>query len=207
MKEDGRRGIPTREEAEALLAWAGEQNPGPWVEHSRTAARAAEGIAAAAGLDAERAYVSGLLHDIGRYEGVRALHHVVAGYQLMQARGYAPIARICLTHSFPLPELESYCGAHDCSPEELAWLEEAIAAIDFDDYDRLIQLCDALSLPDSVVHMDTRLLDVARRYPVNDKTREKWDRYGEIKADFDRRCGQNIYLLFREEISAAIFGD
>ena len=38
---------PTREQALALLAEAEPRNPGPWGDHSRTAAHCAEKIAAA----------------------------------------------------------------------------------------------------------------------------------------------------------------
>lgn len=61
--------IPTREQAEELLTEALPHNPGPWGAHSRTAAHCAEKIAAACGLDPEKAYVLGLLHDIGRRYG------------------------------------------------------------------------------------------------------------------------------------------
>ena len=41
--------FPTREEAKALLAEALPHNPGPWGNHSRTAAHCAECIAKASG--------------------------------------------------------------------------------------------------------------------------------------------------------------
>ena len=64
-------------EAEAL-------NPGPWGKHSRVAARCAEKIAENCdGLSPEKAYVLGLLHDIGRLFGVRHLGHVADGYAYM----------------------------------------------------------------------------------------------------------------------------
>ena len=72
-----------REQASALLEWAGAQNPGPWTQHSLHVARAAEAIASRCGMDAGRAWVLGALHDIGRWEGVRALHHAIAGYRLI----------------------------------------------------------------------------------------------------------------------------
>ena len=68
---------PDRKTAEALLTEAEPHNPGPWGDHSRTAAHCAEAIAAACGLDADKAYVLGLLHDIGRRYGKRHLGHVV----------------------------------------------------------------------------------------------------------------------------------
>ena len=63
--------LPSKEEAENLLVWTHGQNPGPWADHSRTVARAEEAIAEKTGMNKHRAYVSGLLHDIDRYEGVR----------------------------------------------------------------------------------------------------------------------------------------
>jgi HD superfamily phosphohydrolase YqeK len=48
-------------------------NPGPWGNHSRTAAHCAEKIAKYSGMDSEKAYVLGLLHDIGRKFGKRHL--------------------------------------------------------------------------------------------------------------------------------------
>ena len=57
--------LPTREEAMALIRDGLSNNPGPWGKHSLTAAHCAEKIAAACGdMDAEKAYVLGLLHDI-----------------------------------------------------------------------------------------------------------------------------------------------
>lgn len=57
-------GYPTREEAERLLKEAEALNPGPWGNHSRTAAHCAEAIAAKCpGMDREKAYILGLLHD------------------------------------------------------------------------------------------------------------------------------------------------
>ena len=91
---------PTREQAEALLAEALPHNPGPWGNHSRTAAHCAEKIAAAAGLDPDKAYVLGLLHDIGRRFGKRHLGHVSDGYSYMMSLGYEEVARVCLSHSF-----------------------------------------------------------------------------------------------------------
>ena len=59
--------LPTREEAKRLLQEGEYCNPGPWGNHSRIAGDCAQKIAQACGnLDSEKAYVLGLLHDIGR---------------------------------------------------------------------------------------------------------------------------------------------
>ena len=59
--------FPTKEQAEELLKEAEKHNPGPWGNHSRTAAHCAGKIAFYCDdMDEEKAYVLGLLNDIGR---------------------------------------------------------------------------------------------------------------------------------------------
>ncbi len=196
----------TREQAQTLLKWAHEQNPGPWLGHSQTAARAAETIAKACGMDDEKAYLMGLMHDIGRYEGVRGMHHAIAGYALMMEKGEEELARICLTHSFQLPTLEIYTGPADCTPEEKAFMQELLDTVVLDEYDRLIQLCDAISLPNGVSTMEARLFEGHLRHGFNAYTQRKWQAFLDIKKAFDEQAGMNIYRLFKDEISSGIFG-
>ena len=106
--DHARKGYPGRAEAERILAEAEPLNPGPWGDHSRTAAHCAEKTALYAGLDPDKAYVLGLLHDIGRRFGKRHLGHVSDGYTYMMSLGYGDAARICLTHSFNDKRMESY---------------------------------------------------------------------------------------------------
>ena len=194
-----------KKQAHELLLWAHEQNPGPWLEHSQTAAHAAETLANTCGLDAEKAYIMGLLHDIGRYEGVRGMHHVIAGYELMMQKDQPELARICLTHSFPLPELDAYTGPQDCTPEEKQFLKESISQIEMNVYDHLIQLCDALAMPNGISTIEERLFEGNLRHGFNDYTQRKWQAFINLKKEFDTCCGMNIYQLFRDEISSRIF--
>ena len=96
-------------------------------------------------MDGDRAYAMGLLHDIGRREGVMDMKHIICGYRFMKAMGYVDIARICLTHSFPYKNIKSYNGKNDCSEEETIFIKDFLEQREYDDYDRLIQLCDAVS--------------------------------------------------------------
>ena len=71
------------------LVWAGQQNPGKWVEHSRFVALACKNIAAQCDdMSAERAYCFGLLHDIGRYAGISSERHLIDGYRFCMERGW-----------------------------------------------------------------------------------------------------------------------
>jgi putative nucleotidyltransferase with HDIG domain len=197
----------SRNDAEALLAWGEAQNPGKWAAHSRTVARAAETIANAAGLDGERAYISGLLHDIGRYEGVTGLHHVYAGYELLHMKGFTDIAGLCLSHSFPCQELSEYIGEMDCNTEELKIITDYLKKAGYDGYDKLIQLCDALGTAGGIVLMEKRLVDVIRRYGFSSYTLPKWNKLFELKQYFDGLISGNVYDLFEDEIRRVTFED
>ena len=95
------KGYPTRENAERILENGINLNPGNWGNHSIVVAKCAEKIAKATGeLDSEKAYVIGLMHDIGRQYGYSEFRHVYDGYMYMSQLGYPEAAKICLTHSF-----------------------------------------------------------------------------------------------------------
>ena len=112
--------LPTREEALKLIRDGLLFNPGPWGKHCLTAAHCAEKIASACGdMDVEKAYILGLLHDIGRKFGVRHLGHVSDGYTYMMCLGYDEAAKICLTHSFNNHTVDEYIGKLDVSDEEM----------------------------------------------------------------------------------------
>lgn len=116
--------LPTREEAEKILKEAESCNPGPWGNHSRVVAHCAEKIAARCqGMDSRKAYIVGLLHDIGRKFGVRHLGHVSDGYSYMMSLGYDEAARVCLTHSFNNQTTRDYIGRFDTTEEELNMIQ------------------------------------------------------------------------------------
>lgn len=185
---------PTREKAEALLIEAGRCNSGPWEEHSRVTARCAEKIALACpGMDAEKAYIAGLLHDIGRKFGVKHLGHVYDGWRYMSELGYDETARICLSHSFNEGKLENYIGKFDISEEQTEELKQALSVMEFDEYDRLIQLCDSLAAAEGVVDMKERMEDIRRRY--GQYPQSKWNKNMELKEHFERRAGADIYVI------------
>lgn len=194
------QGYPDISTAHELLEWAHGLNPGPWREHCQTAARVARAVAERAGLNLDKAYVLGLLHDIGRYGGVNAFRHVYDGYKLMMERGFPVSARICLTHSFPVQVLESYFGGFDVPHETVEEMRRALSAIEYDDYDRLIQLCDALAAAEGVCPIEVRVVDAARRNGINEHVPAKWNATFALKRHFDELCGINILSLFAEDL-------
>lgn len=190
--------LPTREYAEALLKDAEKCNPGPWGDHSRVAAHCAERIASACGdMDAEKAYILGLLHDIGRRFGVRHLGHVSDGYTYMTSLGYDEAARVCLTHSFNNQSIDEYVGKVDTTEEELSLIKEKLASVRFDEYDRLIQLCDALAGSDRVLDVEERMGDVKRRYGFYPQA--KWDSNIALMKHFEEKAGKSIYSVVEKD--------
>ena len=186
--------LPSREEAEILLKEAEKCNPGPWGNHSRVAAHCAERIAVKCGdLDSNKAYILGLLHDIGRKFGVRHLGHVSDGYTYMMSLGYDEVAQICLTHSFNNQSVTEYIGKFDTTPEELKLIQDALAKVVMDDYDKLIQLCDSLAGAEGVMDIEERMGDVKRRY--GSYPQEKWNCNLAIKKYFEEKMGEDVYIV------------
>jgi hypothetical protein len=188
---------PNKEEAHKLLIEAEMLNPGPWVNHSKTAAHCAEKIAFYAKMNSEKAYVLGLLHDIGRRFGKRHLGHISDGYSYMMSLGYDDAARICLTHSFNCQRLKDYIGSFDTTEEETELIRAKLSEVQFDDYDRLIQLCDAISGSEGVMDIVDRMTDVKTRYGFYN--RQKWDSNLALKAYFEQKMGKDIYEAVEKE--------
>jgi HD superfamily phosphodiesterase len=186
--------LPKREEAEELLKEAERCNPGPWGNHSRVAAHCAEKIAMECDdLDSNKAYILGLLHDIGRKFGVRHMGHVSDGYSYMLSLGYDEVAQICLTHSFNNQTTDEYIGKFDTTEEELKMIQDALNVATMDEYDRLIQLCDSLAGAEGVLDIEERMGDVKYRY--GSYPQSKWDSNLALKKHFEGKMGKDIYAV------------
>jgi putative nucleotidyltransferase with HDIG domain len=188
--------IPSLGQAEAFMKEAQALNPGPWVQHSFFVAKAAEAIAHYhPGLNPAAAFIYGYLHDIGRRAGVTDMRHVLDGYDFLRQKGFEGTARICITHTFPVKDIAAVAGKWDCTQAEMEFLEKFLARVEFDDYDRLIQLCDALALPSGFCLVEKRLIDVALRYGVNKYSVPRWKAYLQIRQDFEQAIGRSIYAV------------
>ena len=96
------------------------------------------------------------------------MRHIIDGYKFMLSMGYDECAKICLTHSFPCKEIKSYNGNNDCVDDDYQFILNFLQTTEYDDYDRLIQLCDAISFPDGPTYIEKRLVDVVLRRGFND---------------------------------------
>ena len=200
---------PSKDEAISILAWANEQNPGAWIDHCKYSAIAAESIAIKCGMDTDKSYVFSLLHDIGYYlyknfKGETC--HIYSGYTLMTDKGFNDVARICLTHSFPYKDFRAYFGTDmTCSDNEKEFISKFLYEIEYDDYDKLIQLCDCLSTAKGICIIEKRLIGGVMKGIYNEFIFKNWCNYLELKEYFDKKCDMNINNLFYDDICKDIF--
>lgn len=193
---------PSRAVAEQLLEEGAKMNPGPWQAHSMAVAKAAEKIAkaviAAGGtsLEPNRAYVYGLLHDIGRRCGYTYMAHVIDGYEYLSAMGFENAARICITHSFNLQTTDDYIGKVDITETQLKKIKNLLTSYKYNDYDRLIQLLDSTCGADGTQNLEARMGDVKKRYGYYPKP--KWDKNFELKSYFEKLMGRDFYEVIGE---------
>lgn len=149
--------LPTREEALKLIRDGLLFNPGPWGKHCLTAAHCAEKIASACGdMDVEKAYILGLLHDIGR--------------------------------------------KFDVTDEELIIIKTELAKTIYDEYDRLIQLCDCLAGAEGVLDIENRMNDVKKRYGFYPQ--DKWNSNMNLKQYFEGKMNKDIYPICEKDTFA-----
>ena len=191
---------PSRAVAEFILEESVALNPGPWREHSYAVARAAEKIAAAvqsAGgkMNPDKAYIYGLLHDVGRRVGPTYMAHVIDGYNYLHQLGYERAARLCITHSFNLQDVDDYIGKRDVNDEQFAQIKSLLEEKPFDDYDRLIQLLDSTCAADGTQNLEERMGDVKKRYGYYPEG--KWNKNFELKEYFEKLTAKDFYQMIK----------
>ena len=184
--------LPTKEQAIRELQIAEAMNPGPWVKHSKNVGIAAGNIAEKIpGMDAEKAYIVGLMHDIGRRVGIVDIPtHVYEGYKYCIEKGWDEAARICMTHSYLLMQDEF---KHEPENANEKAIKEYILKCEADDYDKLIQLCDSLAVDYGFVILEKRFVDVTRRYGIMEGYIKGWEVAFGIKEYFEQKMGCSVY--------------
>lgn len=190
--------IPTRREIENELKSAGQLNPGPWVEHAMNVGKAAEAIAKQCrNMDSEKAYILGCMHDIGRRVGVVGVKHIIAGYDYSMSKGWDEAARVCLTHSYPVQDITKEIGKFDITESQYKVIDEFLKSVTYDDYDRLIILCDSLAMAEGFCILEKRFVDTTRRYGIFPFTVERWNAVIEIKEYFENLAGCSVYDILQ----------
>ena len=74
-------------------------------------------------------------------------------------------------------------------------MEQFVKDAVYDDYDRLVHLCDALALPTGFCLLEKRFVDVTIRYGFHASTIDRWKKILEIKDLFEKKMGCSVYEL------------
>lgn len=116
-------------------------------------------------LDPDTAYILGLLHDIGRIkdETKTKVPHGLEGFYFLIKAGLPELAPISLTHNFVCKQI----SAEDFpvySKSQIREAEEHLSHIEYNDYDRLIQLADTFSRGDEILSIQERLNKTKKFY-------------------------------------------
>ena len=146
-------------------------------------------------MDTNKAYVLGLLHDIGRRTGVAAVRHIIDGYDYAVSQGWNEVGRICLTHSFPVKNIECDIGKKDITPEQYDFIKYYLDDVEYDEYDKLIILCDALADARGFCILEKRFVDTTRRYGIFPFTVDRWNKTIEYKEHFEAAMDQSVYAV------------
>lgn len=186
----------TVEEALNLLEnFNGKAEDTSWIEHSICVGNSAARIAEKLGLDVEKAKVCGYIHDIGKGTATFE-NHPMQGYKYLKDLGYDDeYATICLTHSYLNGDIN--CVATEMHSKDIAFIEEFIKNHKYTIYDKLIILCDLISINVNVT-LEKRLIDIYDRRGIHKNTIYNLREAQKLKKEFDEMLGVNLYKLFPE---------
>ena len=98
-------------------------------------------------------------------------------------------------HSYPVPDAEKDISKRDCTGEEFRFVSAYLQEVEYDDYDRLMILCDALGEAAGFCILEKRFVDVTRRYGVFPFTVDRWNKTFEYKEYFDGIAKRSVYEL------------
>ena len=108
-------------------------------------------------------------------------------------RNWDKVGRICLTHSFPIPDFNKEIGKNDMSNEESEFVRKYINDITYDDYDKLLIVCDSLADAQGFCMLENRLVDTTRRYGTFSFTVKRWNATFKMKEYFEQQMNCSIY--------------
>ena len=169
MKHSNYENQITRTQAKQLAGYYLQQriyhgsNPRIIFEHGvhiHNVAKITEAIAKSTGgiLNPDTAYALGLIHYIGRIkdETVTGVPHGVEGYRYLNEVGFQGVAPISITHcfinkNFQTSDYPTYC------PKLLGKVKEYLDTIEYNDYDRIVQIADMFSRGKEILSIRERL--------------------------------------------------
>lgn len=109
--------------------------------------------------------------------------------------GFGLPARICLTHTFADKNI-NFCDFPSYPKKDLDICQSLLTALEYDDYDRLIQFTDRLFEGFTMIPFAERAQAIGQRYHLTDAIVDKLIKDGQVLKNYlDRRCGEDVYKI------------
>ena len=186
-----------QESLSGILKYASPQIQKEYIFHTTGVAETSYKIAQKCNLNPEKAYALGLLHDYGKIQNEKTSGraHFIVGYDKMIKEGFSDVARVCISHSFYTKDFD-FNDFPSYNIDDLNKVKSVLSKIDYDDYDRLIQLCDMFFEGMNKTSYQKRIEGICQRYKLTKKQTKNLESGAKNNKEyFDNLCGCNIYDL------------
>lgn len=194
----------TIEKAYAFLENNSLKDNDQLMKHSINVAIVAERIADELGLNGKKAYVLGLIHDIGKkHETKVEMRHILDGYNFLYNLGYENEARVCLTHSFYDKKLVKkilYNKGAGFTRDEIRFIISYINKREFDMYDKIVQLADNMGGTNGIMTVERKRMEIILKEGISDVTEVSLRGIFNIQNEIELKLNHSIYKAFPEII-------
>ncbi|WP_394019037.1 HDIG domain-containing metalloprotein [Anaerococcus cruorum] len=202
--------IPNKDKIVSYLEEGYKNNPGKWVLHLWIIGKTAQNMAEELGLDPDIAFACGALHDIGKSTGAKNAEHFYEGYKILRSDSYFFPARIALTHSFQIKNVDAYVGEWNIAADKKSFVADFLKYNEYTEYDLLIQYLDGI-IKTEYLGIEKRAEKTAKKHGTNPYFDQRKQRLYELEKYFTSRLAKPVekylprprwykfpYNLFRE---------
>ena len=190
------------EKAYSFLEDAPRKNKDLWIKHSINVAIVAERLAEQLKLDSKKAYVLGLIHDIGRRKKEHVgLRHIIEGYNFLEEQGYKEEARVCLTHTFysrSLVKPNLTKENTNLTRNEIEFISDNKNKNGFNIYDKILQIADNMGSATGINTVERRRTESMLRYGITDVSEKNLREIFKVQNEIEEKLGFSLYKIFPE---------
>lgn len=137
MYKEGYGNIPNKDKIIYYLEQAFRDKSDRWIIKSWLCGKTAEKMAKDLGLDPDIALASASLAQIGKSSACK--NEFLEGFKILRSDSYFFPAKVAISQSFPLKDLELYKDVYDLAPKEEEFIRNFLYSYDYTDYDYLVQ--------------------------------------------------------------------
>ena len=137
MYKEGFGNIPNKDKIIDYLEKGFRDKSDRWIIKSWICGKTAEKMAKDLGLDPDIALATASLAQIGKSFSCK--NEFLEGFKILRSDSYFFPARVAISQSFPLKDLELYRDIYDLDPKDEEFIRNFLYSYDYTDYDYLVQ--------------------------------------------------------------------